>query len=178
MDPTARSISDAVYTSPSSNISSYYFGVFLALLSSITAAIRMTSRQQLIKTNLPESVVNFQFSAFGTTAWFFFYSCKHKSLFEFDLESVLVGLITGLSSVVVAVLYARALKYESIQVLGVVGGLDIVYAVLLQKIVLNETCETTFIIGASLIVFASLLVCSLKLIAKRRDSLQTKLMTC
>lgn len=160
------------------NISSYYFGVLLAMISAISMAVKMISRQRLIKIGMPHSVVNFQFSAFGTGVWILVYLCRNETLFDFHLESVLVALITGLGAVCVSVLYARALKNENVQVLGVLGALDIVYAVLLQRVFLNENCKTTFIVGACLIVLASLLVCSFKFIAKEKRNISAKISVC
>ena len=149
-------------------LSQYQLGVLLAIVSSLTMAIKMISRQQLIRTGVPHSVVNFQFSAFGTGAWIIYNLLRQQSLAEFNLWSLGIGLITGGLSVVVSMFYARALKNENIQILSIIGGLDIIYAVILQKIFLKQSCDTVFAAGASLIVLASLLVCSVKFMASEK----------
>ena len=145
----------------------YYLGVCLALVSSVTMAIKMISRQRLIRTGVAHSVVNFQFSAFGTGAWLVYNLLGRRSLTEFNLWSLRIGLTTGCLSVVVSMFYARALKSENIQILSIIGGLDIIFAVILQKIFLTYTCNTTFVVGASLIMMASLLACYVKLWATK-----------
>jgi drug/metabolite transporter (DMT)-like permease len=150
-------------------------GVLLALISSLTMAIKMVSRQRLIRTGVPHSVVNFQFTAFGSCAWIVYNLLRQQPVTGLYFWSIGVGLISGCLSVLVSMFYAIALKNENVQVLSIIGGLDIVYAVALQKIFLNDSCSTTFVLGVSLVVLASLLVCSAKLMATKKHANRAKL---
>ena len=128
--------------------------------------MKMVSRQSLIRTGVPHSVINFQFSAFGTIAWLLYNLNKGPAINQYSIWSLMIALMSGFCAVIVSLLYAQALKRENVQILGVVGSIDIIYAVLLEKLFLQYSCEANFVIGAFLIVLASILVCSVKLLRK------------
>lgn len=125
-------------------------------------SIRMLSRQFLIRNGIPQSVVNFQFSIFGTLCWFIYNLFQEEPLSGFGYPCLSVGFVTGCLSVFVSILLANALKHESVEILGVLGSLDILYAVILQKLFLQYKTDSIFMIGAFFIILGSILVCSTK----------------
>lgn len=150
-----------------SSYSYYYVGILLACITSLSVACKIVSRQWLVKTNVPHSIINFQFTAFNSLAWLIYILVRQQRSYDSYRLIIGVGLISGLIHLIVNLFYAQSLKHENVQILCTVGSLDIVYAVLLQWIFLKYSCTMTFFLGATLIVIGSLLACRVKFIGEQ-----------
>jgi drug/metabolite transporter (DMT)-like permease len=143
------------------NISSYYYvGIILAFISSLTKAIQMIARKQLVKTKLPYSVMNFQFTVFALMVSVMYSIIRRywqPGPYPWKWMGT-VGVVIGCFQLVTNTFYAKALKRENVQLLSIVGSLDILYACLLQYVFLRLTKSYMFYIGASLIVISAIIL--------------------
>ncbi|CAF0788351.1 unnamed protein product [Adineta ricciae] len=138
----------------------YYLGVILAFISSLTKAIQMIARKQLVKTKQPYSVMNFQFTAFALIIALSYSLIRRiwqpvgypwKWMFS-------AGVIIGAIQLIVNTFLAKALKRENVQLVSIIGTFDILYACLLQYIFLKLTKSGMFYVGASLIVISAIIL--------------------
>jgi drug/metabolite transporter (DMT)-like permease len=152
---TSTMISSAATTSPY-----YYIGVLFAFISSLTKAIQMIARKQLVKTKQPHSVMNFQFTVVA-----FIVVCIYSLIRRFWQPGpypwkwmCTAGVVIGCFQLITNTFYAKALKRENVQLLSILGTLDILYACLLQYIFFRLTKSWMFYIGASLIVISAIIL--------------------
>jgi drug/metabolite transporter (DMT)-like permease len=138
----------------------YYLGIALAFVASLTKAIQMIARKQLIRTKQPYSVMNFQF-----TATAFFVVLAYSIIRRFWQPGPYpwkwmgtAGVIIGCSQLLSNTFLAKALKRENVQLLSILDSLDIVYAVILQYIFFRQKKSWIFCIGALLIVTSAIIL--------------------
>ena len=138
----------------------YYLGLTFALLSSITKAIQMIARKQLVSRKQPYSVMNFQFTALAL-----FVSISYSLIRRYWQPGPYpwkwmgtAGVVIGCCQLLTNTFYAKALKRENVQLLSIIGTLDILYAVLLQYIFFRQTKSWLFYVGASLVVLAAIIL--------------------
>ncbi|CAF1105475.1 unnamed protein product [Adineta steineri] len=138
----------------------YYLGVFLAFISSLTKAIQMIARKQLVKTKQPYSVMNFQFTAFALIISILYSLIRRLWLPEpYPWKWMFtVGILIGCLQLITNTFYAKALKRENVQLLSIIGALDILYACILQYIFLRLTKSWMFYVGASFIALAAIIL--------------------
>ncbi len=152
---TSTMISSATTISPY-----YYIGVIFAFMSSLTKAIQMIARKQLVKTKQPYSVMNFQFTSFALIV-----ACIYSIIrrywqpgpYPWKWMST-AGVIIGCFQLITNTFYAKALKRENVQLLSILGTLDILYACILQYIFFRLTKSWIFYIGASFIVISAIIL--------------------
>jgi len=152
---TSTMISSTITTSPY-----YYIGIILAFMSSLTKAIQMIARKQLVKTKQPYSVMNFQFTSFALIVSISYSLIRRywqPGPYPWKWMST-VGVIIGCFQLITNTFYAKALKRENVQLLSILGSLDILYACLLQYIFFRLTKSWMFYIGASLIVISAIVI--------------------
>jgi drug/metabolite transporter (DMT)-like permease len=132
----------------------YYLGIGLAFLSSLTSAIQMIARKQLLTTKLPHSVMNFQFTG-AALLMSLIYSIVRRywqpGPYPWKWMGT-AGVIIGCCQLITNTFQAKGLKRENVQLISVLGSLDIVYAVILQYVFFRQTKSWVFYIGASLVV--------------------------
>jgi drug/metabolite transporter (DMT)-like permease len=138
----------------------YYFGIILAFISSLTKAIQMIARKQLVKQKQPYSVMNFQFTFFAL-----FISILYSIIRRFWQPGLYpwkwmatAGVVIGCLQILTNTFYAKALKRENVQLLSIIGTLDILYACLLQYLFFRQTKSWIFYVGASLIVISAIIL--------------------
>jgi drug/metabolite transporter (DMT)-like permease len=157
----ATTIATTTIISSAAKMSSYYYiGIILAFISSLTKAIQMIARKQLIQKKQPYSVLNFQFTAFALII-----SIMYSIIRRFWQPGPYpwkwmgtAGVVIGCLQLVTNTFYAKGLKRENVQLLSILGTLDILYACLLQYIFLRLTKSWMFYIGASLIVISAIIL--------------------
>ena len=163
--PTLKTMANTTATvtseSSTSAISSlYYVGVIFAFISSLTKAIQVIARKQLINTKQPYSVMNFHFT---TTALIvsIIYSIIRRvwQPSPYPWKWMLTaGVVIGFFQLITNTFYAKALKRESVQLLSILGTLDILYACLLQYIFLRLAKPWMFFVGALFIVVSAIML--------------------
>lgn len=138
----------------------YYLGIALALISSITKAIQMIARKQLVNKKQPYSVMNFQFTSVALVV-----SVSYSLIRRYWQPGpypwkwmATAGVAIGCCQLLTNTFYAKALKRENVQLLSILGTLDILYAVLLQYIFFRQTKSWIFYLGASLVVLAAIIL--------------------
>lgn len=138
----------------------FYLGVFFALTSSLTKAIQLIARKQLVAKKLPYSVMNFQFTSIA-----FFVSTAYSMIRRYwKPESYpwkwmcTAGVVIGCVQLLTNTLYAKALKRENVQLLSIIGTLEILYAVILQIIFLQQMKNSIFFVGALLVVISAIIL--------------------
>ena len=147
-------------SSPHTTSPYYYIGIIFAFGSSLTKAIQMIARKQLVKTKQPYSVMNFQFTFFA-----FIVSCLYSIIRRYWQPGPYpwkwmgsAGVVIGCFQLITNTFYAKALKRENVQLLSILSTLDILYACLLQYIFLHVVKSWIFYSGASLIVLSAVIL--------------------
>jgi drug/metabolite transporter (DMT)-like permease len=157
----ATTIATTTIISSAAKMSSYYYiGIILAFISSLTKAIQMIARKQLIKKKQPHSVLNFQFTAFALIMSIIYSIIRRvwqPGPYPWKWMGT-AGVVIGCIQLVTNTFYAKALKRENVQLVSILGTLDILYACLLQYIFLRLTKSWMFYIGASLIVISAIIL--------------------
>lgn len=161
LNSTITTMSTTIISSSTSKDSLYYYiGTVLALISSLTKAIQMIARKQLVKTKQPYSVMNFQFTSFALIIAFIYSIIRRQWQPEpYPWKWMCtVGVIIGICQLLTNTFYAKALKRENVQLLSIIGTLDILYACLLQYIFLRIVKSWIFYVGASCIVMSAVIL--------------------
>jgi drug/metabolite transporter (DMT)-like permease len=149
----------------------YYLGVGLASLSALTKAIQAIARKQLVKKNLPYSVMNFHFTTAGLCV-----SSTYSTIRRFWQPEpyawkwmISAGLVFGCCQLIANTFAAKALKRENVQLISIFGSIDIVYAVILQYIFFRQTKSWIFYIGALLIVLSAVIISTDRHMTNKRE---------
>ena len=166
-------------SSPETNSPYYYLGVIFAFGSSLTKAMQMIARKQLVTTKQPYSVMNFQFTIFA-----FIVSCLYSIIRRFWQPGPYpwkwmgtVGIVIGCLQLITNTFYAKALKRENVQLLSILGTLDIFYACLLQYIFLRLIKSWIFYIGASLVVLSAIILSVQSYLTSKKPKKQEAMVT-
>ncbi|CAF1524406.1 unnamed protein product [Rotaria sordida] len=149
-----------IMTSTVTGSLNHYLGILFAFISSLTKAIQMVARKQLIKTKLPHSVMNFQFTAFAFVVAVIYSIIRrfwHPEPYPWKWMCT-AGIIIACFHLLSNTFNAKALKRENLQVLSILSTLGIVYACLLQYIFFRLTRPLMFYIGASFIVTSAIIL--------------------
>ena len=147
-------------SSEASNSPYYYLGITFALISSITKAIQLIARKQLVSKKQPYSVMNFQFTVvalFVALSYSLIRRYWQPEAYPWKWMAT-VGVAIGCFQLLTNTFYAKALKRENVQLLSIIGTLDILYAVLLQYIFFRQTKTWIFYLGASLVVTSTIIL--------------------
>ena len=168
---TSMIISSVERTSP------YYFvGIIFAFGSSLTKAIQMIARKQLVKTKQPYSVMNFQFTISSFTV-----ACLYSIIRRYWQPGPYpwkwmgtVGVAIGCFQLITNTFYAKALKRENVQFLSILSTLEILYACILQYIFLGIVKSWIFYCGASLVVLSAVILSIESYLRNKNLPLQTQ----
>ena len=162
LNTTANTTSIVMTDSSTCMISSslYYLGIIFAFMSSLTKAIQVIARKQLISTKLPHSIMNVHFTTAALIISIIYSIIRRfwqpgpypwKWMFT-------AGVAIGFFQLITNTFYAKALKRESVQLLSILGTLDILYACLLQYIFLRLAKPWMFFVGALFIVISAIIL--------------------
>jgi drug/metabolite transporter (DMT)-like permease len=152
---TTTIIPSTIHTSPY-----YYIGIIFAFCSSLTKAIQMIARKQLVKTKQPYSVMNFQFTIFALFVAIIYSMIRRywqPEPYPWKWMGT-AGVVIGCFQLITNTFYAKALKRENVQLLSILGTLDILYACLLQYIFFRLIKSYMFYIGASFVVISAIIL--------------------
>ena len=138
----------------------YYLGIGFAALSSLTKAIQMIARKQLVQKKQPYSIMNFQFTSFAlvvSVSYSLIRRLWQPEPYPWRWMCT-AGVAIGCCQLLTNTFYAKALKRENVQFLSIIGTLDILYAVVLQYIFFRQSKSWIFFLGASLIVLSAIIL--------------------
>lgn len=154
-----------------SDRTSFTFGLFLAITSAIFASMSMTMNKKLLVSNIPQSVIMFDFSFVTFILLIVYHLHKRLVLDAYAKQTMFtpqfhMASVISLAQVMSAVVANRALRIENLSVFAVVRSSDILFSLTLQTLFTRTKPDGYMLMGASLVIVSIILVA----IAKYRKS--------